>query len=110
MTGHTTDAAHRGWMATEEWASKYPKTLAAFQRAIAKAQQLASTTARRSRPCCRSTRRSTPRRPPVITLGAYPSELNANLLQKVADLMLEYGYLENPIDVKSVTQPPPQGG
>ncbi|GAA2844153.1 hypothetical protein GCM10020220_036730 [Nonomuraea rubra] len=46
----------------------------------------------------------------MITLGAYPSELNANLLQKVADLMLEYGYLENPIDVKSVTQPPPQGG
>ncbi|SDJ65860.1 hypothetical protein [Nonomuraea jiangxiensis] len=37
-----------------------------------------------------------------ITLAAYPSRLDAARLQKVADLMLEYKYINNPIDVASV--------
>ncbi|MEV0825621.1 ABC transporter substrate-binding protein [Nonomuraea rubra] len=110
MTGQTADLPIAGWMATEEWASKYPKTLAAFQRAIAKAQQLASSDRKEIEAMLPTYTRIDAKTASVITLGAYPSELNANRLQKVADLMLEYGYLENPIDVKSVIAAPAASG
>ncbi|WP_043636753.1 ABC transporter substrate-binding protein [Nonomuraea candida] len=102
MTGQTADLPIAGWMATEEWASKYPKTLAAFQRAIAKAQQLASSDRKEIEATLPKYTKIDAKTASVITLGAYPSELNANRLQKVADLMLEYGYLKSAIDVKSV--------
>ncbi|AQZ66072.1 putative extracellular solute-binding protein [[Actinomadura] parvosata subsp. kistnae] len=109
MTGQTADLPIAGWMATEEWASKYPKTLAAFQRAISKAQQLASSDRKEIEAMLPKYTQIDAKTASVITLGAYPSELNANRLQKVADLMLEYGYLKNPIDVKSVIAAPAAG-
>ncbi|GAA4910619.1 NitT/TauT family transport system substrate-binding protein [Nonomuraea thailandensis] len=110
MTGQTADLPIAGWMATDEWASKYPKTLAAFQRAIAKAQQVASTDRKEIEAMLPKYTQIDAKTASVITLGAYPSELNANRLQKVADLMLEYGYLKSPIDVKSVIAAPASNG
>ncbi|MEV0617897.1 ABC transporter substrate-binding protein [Nonomuraea sp. NPDC050404] len=102
MTGQTADLPIAGWMATEEWASKYPKTLAAFQRAIAKAQELASSDRKEIEALLPKYTKIDAKTASVITLGVYPSELSANRLQKVADLMVEYEYLKSPIDVKSV--------
>ncbi|MFG1707648.1 ABC transporter substrate-binding protein [Nonomuraea sp. M3C6] len=109
MTGQTENLPIAGWMATEEWSQKYPKTLAAFQRAIAKAQQLASTDRKEIEAMLPTYTKIDAKTASVITLGTYPSELNANRLQKVADLMLEYGYLKSPIDVKSVITAPASG-
>ncbi|MFB4265730.1 ABC transporter substrate-binding protein [Nonomuraea sp. GTA35] len=110
MTGQTADLPIAGWMATEEWAAKYPKTLAAFQRAIAKAQQLASSDRKEIEAMLPKYTKIDAKTASVITLGSFPSELNANRLQKVADLMLEYGYLKSPIDVKSVIAAPSSNG
>ncbi|MEV4286463.1 ABC transporter substrate-binding protein [Nonomuraea bangladeshensis] len=110
MTGQTEDLPIAGWMATEEWVQKYPKTLAAFQRAIAKAQQLASSDRKEIEAMLPKYTKIDAKTASVITLGTYPSELNANRLQKVADLMLEYGYLKNSIDVKSVIAAPASSG
>lgn len=110
MTGQTADLPIAGWMATEEWASKYPKTLAAFNRAIAKAQQLASSDRKEIEAMLPKYTKIDAQTASVITLGTYPSELNANRLQKVADLMQEYGYLKSPLDVKSLIVTPASNG
>jgi NitT/TauT family transport system substrate-binding protein len=52
-----------GYVSTQDFVTKYPKTAAAFQRAIQKAQAWRSATASRWRTCCPGTRRSM-RRPP----------------------------------------------
>jgi NitT/TauT family transport system substrate-binding protein len=109
MTGQTEDFPIAGWMASEEWAQKYPKTLAAFQRAIAKAQQLASSDRKEIEAMLPTYTKIDAKTASVITLGTYPTALNENRLQKVADLMLEYGYLTSPIDVKSVIAAPASG-
>ncbi|SEG88613.1 NitT/TauT family transport system substrate-binding protein [Nonomuraea solani] len=102
MTGQTEDLPIAGWMASDDWVQKYPKTLAAFQRAIAKAQELASNDRKEIEAMLPKYTRIDAKTASVITLGTYPSALSANRLQKVADLMLEYKYLKSPIDVKSV--------
>ncbi|MEV4114885.1 ABC transporter substrate-binding protein [Nonomuraea sp. NPDC049695] len=106
MTGQMENFPIAGWMATEDWSAKYPKTLAAFQRAISKAQQLASSDRKQIETMLPTYTKIDAKTASVITLGTYPSELNADRLQKVADLMLEYGYLKSAIDVKSVIAAP----
>ncbi|MFC4013068.1 ABC transporter substrate-binding protein [Nonomuraea purpurea] len=106
MTGPTADLPIAGWVATEQWARQNPKTLAAFRRAISKAQQIASgdrKAVEAALPTYTKIDRTTAE---AITLGAYPSTLEASRLQKVADLMLEYDYIDAPIDVKSVMASP----
>jgi NitT/TauT family transport system substrate-binding protein len=93
-------------MATEDWVQKYPKTLAAFQRAIAKAQQLAGSDRKEVEKAILLYTKIDAKAASVITLGTYPTELSENRMQKVADLMLEYKYLDSPVDVKSVIAAP----
>ncbi len=63
MTGPTEDFPVAGWLTTESIANKYPKTLAAFQRALGKPSSSSRTTERSWTRCCPSTPRSTlPRR------------------------------------------------
>src|SRR5690606_22127894 len=92
MTGETENLPIAGWMATDEWVAKHPKTLAAFQRAISKAQEVASSDRKEIEAMLPEYTKIDAQTASVITLGTFPSELNADRLQKVADLMLEYGY------------------
>jgi NitT/TauT family transport system substrate-binding protein len=109
MTGQAEDLPIAGWMATDEWVKRQPKTLAAFQRAIAKAQNLASSDRKQIEATLPTYTKIDAKTASVITLGTFPSELSADRLQKVADLMLEYKYLESPIDVKSIIAAPSSG-
>ena len=109
MTGETEDLPIAGWMATDGWAQKNPKTLAAFQRAIAKAQSLASSNRKEIEALLPKYTKIDAKTASVITLGTYPSELSATRLQKVADLMLDYKYLTSPVDVKSIIAAPSNG-
>ncbi|MGW0477710.1 ABC transporter substrate-binding protein [Nonomuraea sp. NPDC003214] len=110
MTGQTENLPIAGWMATDEWVQKYPKTLAAFQRAISKAQELASSDRKEIEKMIPTYTKIDAKTASVITLGTFPSELNRDRLQKVADLMAEYKYLSSPIDVSSVIVPAPTSG
>jgi NitT/TauT family transport system substrate-binding protein len=109
MTGQTENFPISGWSVTEEWAQKYPKTLAAFQRAISRAQELAS----RDRSVIETTLPAYTlidvKTASEITLGAYPSRLDPVRLQNLADLMLEYKYIRRPVDVTSVIATHPDG-
>ena len=44
----------------------------------------------------------------VINLGAYPTSLSASRIQRVADLMTDFGYLTKKVDVASLLVPQPQ--
>lgn len=105
MTGPTAEFPIAGWMASEDWAAKNPRTLAAFQRAIAKAQQLASSDRKEVEAVLPTYTKIDAKTAAAIALGTFPTSLDAARLQKVADLMLEYGYLKSPVDVKSMIVP-----
>jgi NitT/TauT family transport system substrate-binding protein len=109
MTGQTENFPISGWSVTEEWAQKYPKTVAAFQRAIAKALKDLSTDRKELEKALPLYTKIDAKTASVITPLAYPTELTANRLQKVADLLLEYEYIKSQIDVKSVIVAPSAG-
>ncbi|MEU7739023.1 ABC transporter substrate-binding protein [Nonomuraea sp. NPDC049158] len=109
MTGETEDMPISGWMASDGWTQKNPKTLAAFQRALAKAQSLVSSNRKEVEAMLPKYTKIDAKTASVITLGTYPSELSATRLQKVADIMLDYKYLTSPFDVKSVIAAPSKG-
>ncbi|MBT2224953.1 ABC transporter substrate-binding protein [Nonomuraea sp. NEAU-A123] len=109
MTGEAEDLPMAGWMTTDEWVKKNPKTMAAFQRAVAKAQALASSNRKEIEAILPTYTKIDAKTASVITLGTYPSALSANRLQKVVDLMVEYQYLKSPIDVNSIIVAPPAG-
>ena len=108
MTGAMADFPIAGWATIEPTLSKYPKAMAAFQRAIVKAQQIADSDRKAVEKVLPNYTQIKPEAASIITLGAYPSTLNPTRIQRVADLMLEYGYLKTKMDVNPLLVPMPQ--
>jgi NitT/TauT family transport system substrate-binding protein len=98
-SGPTDGIPIAGYAATGKFAAANPKTVAAFQRAMAKGQKDAS-----DRPTVEpllveyaGVDKETAS---LVHFGDYPTSLDATRLQRVADLMKTYGALENELDVK----------
>ncbi|MFI6602043.1 ABC transporter substrate-binding protein [Nonomuraea sp. NPDC050536] len=102
MVNETADLPIAAWVATDDWVKNNPKTLAAFKRAISKAQRLAAGDRKEVEAVLPTYTKIDAATASKITLGVFPVSVDAGKLQKVADLMKEYGYLQAPIDVKSV--------
>ncbi|MCG5219071.1 ABC transporter substrate-binding protein [Streptosporangium soli] len=102
MTGPTADFPIAGVAVTEEFATKNPKTVAAFQRAFAKAQQAAAADRKAVEEVLPSYTRIDAATAAVITMGGYPTSLDETRLQRVADLMFEQGYLKSKVEAKSL--------
>ncbi|GAA3115158.1 ABC transporter substrate-binding protein [Planomonospora alba] len=102
MTGPTADFAIAGVIVTEEFANENPKTVAAFQRAVGKAQQIAASDRKAVEEILPTYTKIDAATAAVITLGAFPTSLDETRLQRVADLMVEQGYLKSPIEAKSL--------
>jgi NitT/TauT family transport system substrate-binding protein len=97
----TADFPIAGYFSTDEWAKQNPKTMAAFQRAVAKAQALLTDKAT----IAQTVPKFTQIKPDVASTlhyGSYPSTLSTESLKRVSDLMVKYGYIESPIDVNSI--------
>ena len=98
------------WGTTASFVAKNPKTVAAFQRAMAKAVRLAATDTplvRQELPKFVTTMK--PQMASVITLPAFNSTLTLARMQRVADVMIRLGALPANFDVKSMYYPPPTG-
>lgn len=98
------------WGTTASFVAKNPKTVAAFQRAMAKAVRLAATDTplvRQELPKFVTTMK--PQMASVITLPAFNSTLTLARMQRVADVMIRLGALPANFDVKSMYYPPPSG-
>ncbi|MFD1540207.1 ABC transporter substrate-binding protein [Nonomuraea guangzhouensis] len=102
MSGPTEGLPITGWAATEKWVGKNPKTMGAFQRAMAKAQNIAATDRSAVTKILPTYTKIPPNVAATLNLGNYPTSLNAQRIQRVADLMVEYGFIPNKIDVASM--------
>jgi NitT/TauT family transport system substrate-binding protein len=96
-----------GYITTQRFVDKYPKTAAAFQRAIQKAQQLASTDRKQVEEVLPGYAKIDTQTASALNLPAYPTSLDPTRLQRLADLMLQNGLLKNGIDTKNLIFTPP---
>lgn len=98
-----TDLSVSGYLSTQDFVTKYPKTAAAFQRAIEKAQQLASSDRKKVEEVLSSyTKGIDAQAASVLSLPGYPTSLNPTRLQRLADLMQQNGLLSSRLDMKTV--------
>ncbi len=96
-----------GYVSTQQFVEKYPKTAAAFQRAIQKAQQDAASDRKKVEQVLPSYAHVDAQTASILTMPTWPTSLNATRLQRLPDLMLQSGLLKNKIDIKSLLFTPP---
>lgn len=91
-----------GYAVTGSWLRKYPRTAAAFRRALEEGQSVAAT----SRPAVERAMETflgvSPRTAAVLTLPAFPLGVDPVRLQRVADAMLRFGLLSHPFNVSPI--------
>lgn len=100
-SGPTEKEPLSGYMATDQFVQKNPKTVAAFQRAIKAAQAMAADrkVVEDVLPTYTKIDKKTAA---VITIGSYPTSTKAERLQRVADLMKSAGILKSPLNVSDL--------
>jgi NitT/TauT family transport system substrate-binding protein len=92
--GATENFAIDGYVASLAWAEKYPKTAAAFVRAIEEAQTIAATQPRAVQQAIGKTDDLSAEVTAVMALPGFPTgPVGVVSIQRVADVMLEFGVL-----------------
>ncbi|HEX9043332.1 MAG TPA: ABC transporter substrate-binding protein [Trebonia sp.] len=91
--GVTTNFPLEGYAVSQAWARKYPRTLAAFDRALTQAQQLADTDRTAVEAAVEKFLGITPETAAVINLPAFPLSVAPAQLQRVVDTMVQFGML-----------------
>jgi NitT/TauT family transport system substrate-binding protein len=110
MTGPMQNFPISCWAATEYWVQHYPNTVAAFQRAIVKAQQVAATNQSLVRQLLPDYIQGlTPQIANVMALGTFNTTLSLTRVERVADVMEQYNLLPKNFDVKSQLLALPSG-
>ena len=106
VAGDTADMPLSGYAAMSKFIHDNPKTIAAFQRAMAKAQKLAADRKELADvvPELAGIDRQTVS---IMNIGTFPTTLDATRIQRVATLMSTYGVLPKPLDVKPYLLPTP---
>ncbi|MBG0821345.1 ABC transporter substrate-binding protein [Planomonospora sp. ID91781] len=99
--GPTADFPIAGYAATSEFVAANPRTVAAFQRAMRKAQKLAADRANVVAAIPKYTKIPASAAD-GLAIGAFPTALDAARLQRVADSMHEYGLLDAPIKAQDL--------
>jgi len=110
MTGPLANFPISCWATTGWFIDHYPRTVAAFQRAIVKAQQVAAS----NQPLVRSLlptfiKGLPPQIANVMALGTYNTTLSLTRMERVADVMEEYKILPANFNVQSMYYPLPSG-
>jgi NitT/TauT family transport system substrate-binding protein len=97
-----TDLPLDGYFALDGWAKQNPKTAAAFQRAMRKAQEMAADRKRVEAVLPTYIRNLDPAVAGAMTMPAFPTANDVAHMQKLIDLMREQGQLTNPLDAKTI--------
>jgi NitT/TauT family transport system substrate-binding protein len=101
-TGAAADLPIAGYAVTEKYAKENPKTVAAFQRALQKAQGMAAADKKAVETILPSYAKGIDAGVAAsMSYGTYPTAIDPAKMQRVADLMKEFGYVDAPIDVTS---------
>ena len=96
-----------GYISTDSFVTKNPKTAAAFQRAITKAQGLAAGDRKQVEKVLPGYAKVDAPTAAKLALPAYPTSVDPAQLQRLADLMLQQGLVKTAIDARSVIFTPP---
>lgn len=111
MTGPLANIPSTGWTTTTYEEQHYPKTVAAFQRAIMKAQQAAASDPDAVRKLLPSkVKNMTTKLANIIAMQTYVPTLSVTSIQRVANVMEQFGALKTKVDVAQlITQPSATG-
>jgi NitT/TauT family transport system substrate-binding protein len=96
----------RGYAVTRQFAQRYPRTLAAFLRALEQGQQIADTdrhAAEQAMEAFHATDGVTPQIAALMTFDSYPvGPVNSVAIQRVADDMVQLGLIKQRFDVRQM--------
>ena len=91
-----------GYITTGDFVAKNPRTAAAFQRAITKAQALAAGDRKQVEKVLPGYAKVDAATAAALALPEYPATTDPARLQRLADLMLKQGLIKAPIDARAV--------
>jgi NitT/TauT family transport system substrate-binding protein len=97
--GPTANLPLSGYFTTAAWASQNPHTARAFARAIERAQALADSNRTSVEEILPTYVRISPAIAAIVNLNAYPTTLDAALIQRIANLMYTGGLLKKPVNI-----------
>jgi NitT/TauT family transport system substrate-binding protein len=97
--GAVTSLPISGYVVTKTWLHKYPKTAAAFLKALEEAQRIADTDPGAVEKAMVHYSQVTPMAAAVMASPQFPLDTDAVLIQRVSDLMQEFGLLRQPYNV-----------
>jgi NitT/TauT family transport system substrate-binding protein len=102
FTGPLADFPIAGYLVTETFAQQHPKAVAAFQRALRKAAELARSDSAEVTAALQKYTKIDQATASTMKLGGFSTAVDPARVQRVADLMLEFGYLKQKFDVASI--------
>lgn len=111
-TGSLADIPTAGWGSTGNFVAQHKNTIAAFQRAMQKATDLALTDRSKVEPILVEFAHVDADTAKRATFPLFQSKLDATRIQRVPDLMREFGVLKTPLDVlkaKMIVAAPSEG-
>ncbi len=107
ITDATNDMPLSGYIASSSFIAQHPRTIAAFQQAMVKANTAITQPGQAARVLPQLTGVAADLVPMLVPdLGTYPTSLDAKRLQRVVTLMTTYGVLTQPINVQTLMVPP----
>ncbi|WP_328617851.1 ABC transporter substrate-binding protein [Amycolatopsis sp. NBC_00355] len=104
-TGATQDFPLSGYASTKKWVQANPKTLAAFQRALAKATSDTAADRSKIEPILVKYAKIDEGTAKLLNLPAFTAKLDPRRLQRVPDLMLQMGAITTAVDASSMIAP-----
>jgi NitT/TauT family transport system substrate-binding protein len=103
--GPTANFPTAGWGSTGDFVKENPNTIAAFQRAMQRGTDLALSDRSLVEPLLVEHSKVDEQTAKVATLLTFQSKLDASRIQRVPDLMLEFGVIKTPLDVADMIVP-----
>lgn len=103
-SGPTADLPIDGYVVTRQFAERNPGTVRAFRTALVEAQQQAVDRNVLNGLLVTSTG-TDPAVAPLVSASSYPTTVNPISIQRVADLMLQFGTIPAPVDVNQMVIP-----
>ncbi|TYB47231.1 ABC transporter substrate-binding protein [Nonomuraea sp. PA05] len=102
FTGPLADFPIAGYLVTDTFAQQNPKSVAAFQRALRKATELARSDSAEVTAALQKYTKIDQATASTMKLGGFSTAVDPARVQRVADLMLEFGYLKQRFEVSSI--------
>lgn len=104
--GPTENFPLSGFAVNRKFAEENPNTVAAFQRAVLKGQQLAADRSNIEQALPKFARMD-PQTAAIVKIGQFPTTIDPKRIQRVADLLVTYGMLDSKIEIEPLVVPMP---